>query len=134
MRLQIGSELVLTLEMKKNNNDISRMTVIPVIFSSSPNLFKEICIWKIFFIFFYGMPKTGTAFLYGQTLKLYHWFLWGLNSQSVLPEKKSETEFLDTYNVYSIFPFLYKILISLIVCTYFYCQFSINENCEGQSS
>ena len=54
-------------------------------------------------------------------------------NQSYL-KKKSETEFLDTYNVYSIFPFLYKILISLIVCTYFYCQFSINENCEGQSS
>ena len=43
-----------------------------------------------FLYFFYGMPKTGTAFLYGQTLKLYDWFFGGLNSQSVLPEKKNQ--------------------------------------------
>ena len=53
LRFHIGYELILTLEMKKNNNDISRMTVIPVIFSSSPNLFKEICTYGKFSLFLF---------------------------------------------------------------------------------
>ena len=133
MRLHIGSELILTLEMKKNNNDISRMTVIPVIFSSSPNLFKEICIWKIFFIFFTACLKLEQLFFTVRLLNCTIDFCEdSIVNQSYLKKKIKNRIF--RYNVYSIFPFLYKILISLIVCTYFYCQFSINENCEGQSS
>ena len=83
LRLHIGSQLILTLEMKKNNNDISRMTVIPVIFSSSPNLFKEICIWKFFFTLFTACLKLEQLFF-----KIAPLIFWGdsIVNQS-LPEK-----------------------------------------------